>query len=47
VDVKNLKHQGKKIIGTYCTYSPWELIIAAGAIPISTSFFNKAIYKNI
>lgn len=35
VDVKNLKDQGKKIVGTYCTYSPWELIMAAGAIPIS------------
>lgn len=35
VDVKNLKDEGKKIVGTYCTYSPWELIMAAGAIPIS------------
>ena len=35
IDVKNLKDSGKKIVGTYCTYSPWELIIAAGAIPIS------------
>ena len=35
VDVKNLKDAGKKIVGTYCTYSPWELIMAAGAIPIS------------
>ncbi|MBZ9687192.1 2-hydroxyacyl-CoA dehydratase family protein [Clostridium estertheticum] len=35
VDVKNLKDDGKKIVGTYCTYSPWELIMAAGAIPIS------------
>ncbi|MCK8827407.1 2-hydroxyacyl-CoA dehydratase family protein [Natroniella acetigena] len=32
--VKELKEQGKDIIGTYCTYTPKELIMAAGAIPI-------------
>ena len=28
------KNNGQKIIGTYCSYCPRELILAAGAIPI-------------
>lgn len=35
INVKNAKDSGKKIVGTYCTFTPWELIDAAGAIPIS------------
>lgn len=35
IEVKNLKDQGKKVVGTYCVFTPWELIIAAGAVPIS------------
>lgn len=35
MEIKNLKDEGKKVVGTYCTYTPWELIMAAGAIPIS------------
>ncbi len=27
--------EGKKIVGTYCTYMPWELVDAAGAIAAS------------
>ena len=26
---------GRKVVGTYCLYSPTELIVAAGAIPVS------------
>lgn len=35
IEVKNLKDQGKKVVGTYCVFTPWEIIIAAGAVPIS------------
>ena len=28
------KEEGKVIVGTYCTYTPNEIIMAAGAIPI-------------
>ena len=35
ITVKNLKDQGKNIVGTYCTYTPWELMLAADAVPIS------------
>lgn len=33
--VKELKEKGANIVGVFCTYSPIELIYAAGAIPIS------------
>ena len=33
--LKNAKDAGKKVVGTYCLYSPAELIVAAGAIPVS------------
>lgn len=35
IEAKKLKETGKKIVGTYCTFTPWELIMSAGAIPIS------------
>lgn len=35
INVKNAKDAGKKVVGTYCTFTPWELIDAAGAMPIS------------
>lgn len=34
VTVKELKDKGKKIVGTFCTYTPKELIYAAGAYPV-------------
>jgi benzoyl-CoA reductase/2-hydroxyglutaryl-CoA dehydratase subunit BcrC/BadD/HgdB len=33
--LKQAKESGKKVVGTYCLYSPSELIVAAGAIPVS------------
>ena len=33
--LKQAKDPGKKVVGTYCLYSPSELIVAAGAIPVS------------
>lgn len=32
--LKAAKEAGKKIVGKYCIYSPMELVVAAGAIPI-------------
>jgi benzoyl-CoA reductase/2-hydroxyglutaryl-CoA dehydratase subunit BcrC/BadD/HgdB len=32
--VKKLKQQGKGVVGTFCTYTPWELFLAAGLIPV-------------
>ena len=33
--IKELKDSGKNIVGTFCTYTPKELIYAAGAVPVS------------
>ena len=35
MDIKHLKEQGKHIVGTYCVYTPYEVMMAGGAIPIS------------
>lgn len=35
LEVMQLKETGKKVVGTYCAFTPWEIIMAAGAIPIS------------
>ena len=35
ITIKNLKDQGNKVVGTFCTFTPWEVIHAAGAIPVS------------
>ncbi len=34
LEVKQLKEDGKKIVGIYCAYTPSEIIMAAGAVPI-------------
>jgi benzoyl-CoA reductase/2-hydroxyglutaryl-CoA dehydratase subunit BcrC/BadD/HgdB len=34
VTIKNLKDEGKKIVGVFCAFTPKEIIAAAGAIPI-------------
>lgn len=33
-ELNRLKERGTKIVGTYCTFSPEEVIMAAGAVPI-------------
>lgn len=33
--VKELKENGKNIVGVFCTFTPVELIYAAGAVPVS------------
>ncbi|AGA70701.1 Benzoyl-CoA reductase/2-hydroxyglutaryl-CoA dehydratase subunit, BcrC/BadD/HgdB [Desulfitobacterium dichloroeliminans LMG P-21439] len=40
IAVKNLKEQGKKVAGVFCTYAPLELILAAGAVPIGLCAFS-------
>ncbi len=35
IKVKECKEQGKKIVGTFCTFTPVEMIYAAKAIPVS------------
>ena len=30
----DVKKKGKKVVGTFCSYTPTELIHAAGAIPV-------------
>ncbi|MDO5707219.1 MAG: double-cubane-cluster-containing anaerobic reductase [Andreesenia angusta] len=34
IKMKDLKEKGKNVVGTYCTYSPTEIIKAAKAIPV-------------
>ncbi len=34
VDIETIKKDGGKAIGCYCLYSPVELIVAAGAVPL-------------
>lgn len=33
--LKEMKEGGRPLVGTYCLYSPAELIVAAGAVPVS------------
>lgn len=35
IQIKNLRESGKHVVGTYCVYTPWEVIMAAGAVPIT------------
>ena len=32
--MKDLKEKGKKVVGIFCTYTPTELVLAAGAVPV-------------
>ncbi|MGO5051736.1 double-cubane-cluster-containing anaerobic reductase [Lachnospiraceae bacterium LCP25S3_G4] len=32
--MKELKESGKNIVGVFCTYTPWEMVYAADAIPV-------------
>ena len=35
IRMKNLKEEGKEVVGTYCSYTPVELIEAAGATQVT------------
>jgi len=38
--IKNLKDQGKKVVGVFCTYAPVEIMMAAGAVPVGICAFS-------
>ena len=38
VAIKKLRESGRKVVGVYCNYTPWELISAAGAQSTVASF---------
>ncbi|MCL2619335.1 MAG: 2-hydroxyacyl-CoA dehydratase family protein [Defluviitaleaceae bacterium] len=40
LDIKKLKDAGKKVVGMYCTYTPEEIFIAAGAVPVGICAFS-------
>lgn len=35
MDLEHAKRDNRKVVGMYCAYSPQELVLAAGAIPVS------------
>lgn len=35
IKIKNLKEEGKRIVGTFCAFTPCEIMMAADAIPVS------------
>lgn len=35
IKIKEAKDEGQKVVGIYCAYCPQEMILAAGAIPVS------------
>ena len=35
VDIEKAKEEGVKVAGLYCLYAPVELVVAAGAVPVS------------
>ncbi|WP_323373224.1 double-cubane-cluster-containing anaerobic reductase [Anaeropeptidivorans aminofermentans] len=41
LEMKELKDQGKKVVGTFCTYTPTEIFMAAGAIPVGLCSTNE------
>ncbi len=34
IRMKGLKEKGKKVVGVFCAYTPTEMILAAGAVPV-------------
>ncbi|NLY46691.1 MAG: 2-hydroxyacyl-CoA dehydratase [Tissierella sp.] len=38
--VKNLKDEGKKVVGTFCAYTPVEIFLAAGAVSVGICSFS-------
>ncbi|SHH60115.1 Benzoyl-CoA reductase/2-hydroxyglutaryl-CoA dehydratase subunit, BcrC/BadD/HgdB [Sporobacter termitidis DSM 10068] len=40
IAVKDLKDQGKKVVGNFCTYTPVELFLAAGAVSVGLCAFS-------
>ncbi|MBF8982870.1 2-hydroxyacyl-CoA dehydratase [Lutibacter sp. B2] len=42
IEVKEAKENGMNIVGTYCVYTPWEVIAAANAIPATLCSTSEA-----
>lgn len=42
VQVKEAHERGVPVVGGYCTYMPWELVWASGAIPVSLCSKNNS-----
>ena len=40
IAVKDLKDAGKKVAGVFCTYTPQEIFLAAGAVPVGICSFS-------
>lgn len=38
--MKELKDGGKNVVGAFCTYTPTELVLAAGAVPVGLCAFS-------
>ena len=38
--VKNLKDEGKNVVGVFCTYRPVDVVLAAGAVPVGICAFS-------
>jgi len=53
--MKELKENGKKVVGVFCAYTPTEMILAAGAVPVGLCgvsdepipFAEKSLPKNL
>lgn len=41
IEIKKAKEDGKKVVGTYCVFTPYEIISASGAIPVSLCSTNN------
>ncbi|MCT4606338.1 MAG: double-cubane-cluster-containing anaerobic reductase [Marinisporobacter sp.] len=42
IEIKNAKENGAKVVGTYCVFTPWEVIAAAGGIPATLCSTNES-----
>ncbi|TCO72692.1 double-cubane-cluster-containing anaerobic reductase [Marinisporobacter balticus] len=42
IEIKNAKEKGIKVVGTYCVFTPWEVISAAGGIPATLCSTNES-----
>lgn len=55
IRLKELKETGKKVVGLFCSYTPTEIILASGAVPVglcgvneeSIHFAEKILPKNL
>lgn len=46
IKMKELKETGKKVVGVFCTYTPLEIIYAAGLIPVSLCSSNDEAVRH-